>query len=97
MNNVQFTINNHGLGAFYVEDNGKTIAFMDVLVKDNVLKAIHTEVLPEGEGKGLAKDLLNAMVNHARANNLQVVPLCLYVHGQFAKHPELYNDIWKKD
>ncbi|MEJ7678874.1 MAG: N-acetyltransferase [Segetibacter sp.] len=36
------------------------------------------------------------MAEYARENNLQVIPLCSYVHLQFKHNPSEYNDIWNK-
>ncbi len=69
---------------------------MVVAVKENNLLVYHTEVLPEQQGKGLAGKLFNAMVDYVREHRLQVVPYCLYVQGQFKKHPERFADIWKE-
>jgi len=55
---------------------------------------MHTEVDPAHEGKGIAHQLLDAMVAYARENKLQVVPLCPFVLAQFRRHPELYADLW---
>jgi predicted GNAT family acetyltransferase len=36
------------------------------------------------------------MVDHARKNGLKVIALCPFVHAQFKRHPEQYEDIWNK-
>ncbi|MGF1925978.1 MAG: N-acetyltransferase, partial [Bacteroidia bacterium] len=46
--------------------------------------------------KGLAKMMLNSMVAYARAHHIKVVPLCPYVHAQFKRHPQDFEDIWHK-
>lgn len=70
---------------------------MDISVIGEKLTVYHTEVNPEYEGKGFAKLLLGQLVSYARENNLKIVPLCPYVHGQFKRHPEEYNDVWFKE
>lgn len=70
---------------------------MDISVIGEKLTVYHTEVNPEYEGKGFARLLLGQLVSYARENNLKIVPLCPYVHGQFKRHPEEYNDVWFKE
>lgn len=84
----------HGAFNLYVEE--KKLGEMTVSIKDDVLTVYHTGVEPEAEGKGYAKLLLNKMTTYVRENNMKVLPLCPYVHAQFKKNPEEYQDIWKK-
>lgn len=97
MEKVQLNLNANGHGHFYINENNVQIAEMIIGISGNVLTVYHTEVLPKAEGKGLAKELLNAMVSHARENNLQVIALCPYVFAQFKRHPDEYKDIWKNE
>ncbi len=76
MSTINLTINDAGQGAFYLTEDGKTIGEMVIEIKGNDLTVFHTEVLPEHEGKGLAKELLTYMVDYARKNNLIVIALC---------------------
>ncbi|SHE97984.1 GNAT family N-acetyltransferase [Chryseobacterium sp. OV279] len=70
---------------------------MDISVIGKKLTVYHTEVNPEHEGKGFAKILLERLVSYARENDLKIVPLCPYVHLQFKRHPDEYNDVWLKE
>lgn len=70
---------------------------MDISVIGKKLTVYHTEVNPEYEGKGFAKILLERLVSYARENDLKILPLCPYVHAQFKRHPEEYNDVWLKE
>lgn len=83
-------------GAFNLYEEGDKIGEMVLSVKDNILTVYHTEVAESAAGKGYAKELLNTMVAYVHENNLKVRPLCPYVHAQFKKHPDEYNDIWLK-
>jgi len=65
-------------------------------IAGNDMTIYHTEVEPESEGKGYAKLLLNSMVSYAREHGLKVIPMCAYVHAQFRKHEEEYNDVWNR-
>ena len=95
MENVQLTINDNGHGHFYVMENNEQLGEMQISISANELTVYHTEVLPKAEGKGLAKELLKAMVDYARKNHLKVKALCPYVFAQFKRHPEEYEDVWK--
>jgi uncharacterized protein len=96
MEEVKLKLDNNGAGAFYILDGENQVAEMLINITDHHMKVLHTEVSPQAEGKGLAKDLLNAMAHHARKNNLKVQPLCSYVALQFRRNPEEYADIWNK-
>lgn len=95
MDEVKLKLNGNGSRYFYITNGDEKIAEMMIDVSENDLTVYHTEVLPKAEGKGLAKELLAAMADYARKNNLKVIALCPYVHAQFLRHPDEYNDIWK--
>jgi predicted GNAT family acetyltransferase len=96
MEEVKLKLDNRRRGKFYIEEEGKQVAEMVVGLSETTLTVYHTEVDPSMEGKGLAKKMLDAMVSYAREEQLQVMPLCEYVHLQFRRHPEDFADIWKK-
>ena len=66
---------------------------MTFVLEDGVMSVDHTLVEKRGEGKGLAKELLNAMVAYAREHHYKVRPLCPYVDAQFRKNAEQYKDL----
>ena len=94
MTQVAFKLDDDNRGVFYIGGEKENLAEMEVSVSGNSLTVYHTEVSPEAEGKGLAKMLLSAMVDHARENHLKVKPLCSYVQVQFRRHAEEYADVW---
>lgn len=96
MEKVRLSLNGRGHGAFHIMEENKRIAAMEVAISETDITVFHTEVAPEAEGRGLAKELLAAMVHHARKNELKVIPLCPFVHAQFKRHPDEYADIWNK-
>lgn len=96
MAEIKLELDERHHGAFNLYEEGNKIGEMVLSVKDNVLTVYHTEVAESASGKGYAKELLNTMVAYVRENNLKVRPLCPYVHAQFKRHPEEYNDIWLK-
>jgi len=94
MQDVHLKVNDKGRGHFYIGDEDKRIAEMEIQINKDNITAFHTEVVKEEEGKGLAKKLLDHMVNYARTHKLKVVPLCPYVYAQFKRHRSEYADLW---
>lgn len=95
MQEVKLTLNEKNQGHFYINENDEQVAEIVFGISGNDLTVYHTEVLPKAAGKGLAKELLTAMVDYSRKNDLKVIALCPYVFAQFKRHPEEYVDIWK--
>ncbi len=48
----------------------------------------HTIVPPEIGGRGIAGQLMQALIADARAQGFRIVPECSYVVAQFRRHPE---------
>ena len=94
---VELKLDKKNNGGFYIMDEAEQIAEMAISISGNNLTVYHTEVSQKAEGKGLGKELLSAMVDHARKNGLKVIALCPFVHAQFKRHPEQYADIWNKE
>jgi len=95
MEEVKLTLDEKKHGHFYINENDEQVAEMVIGISGDDLTVYHTEVLAKAETKGLAKELLKAMVEYARKNNLKVIALCPYVFAQFKRHPDEYSDIWK--
>lgn len=96
METIKLELDEKQHGAFNLYEDGKKLGEMTVSVKEDLLTVYHTGVEPEGEGKGFAKKLLEEMTSYARANKMMVLALCPYVHAQFKKHLDEYQDIWKQ-
>jgi uncharacterized protein len=96
MDDVELKLNPNGHGAFVITGNGAQIGEMEIAVAPGKITVFHTEVVPEAEGKGIAKKLLSEMVAYARGNKLKVIPLCPYVLAQFKRHSDEYADIWSE-
>lgn len=96
MNEPELILDELGRGSFLIKEDGDKLGEMVVAVDEEYLFVYHTEVDPKAEGKGLAKMMLNSMVAYARVHHIKVVPLCPYVHAQFKRHPQDFEDIWHK-
>jgi len=97
MSEIVLRLNDKQEGAFYIMEGSSILGEMVIKIAGNHLTVFHTEVRPEAEGKGYAKQLLDRMAEHAATNHLKVIPLCPYVLAQFKRHPELYAGIWNKE
>ncbi|WP_442587414.1 GNAT family N-acetyltransferase [Pedobacter sp. AW31-3R] len=93
---VRLSMPPEGPNAFEIFDEEGKQGEMIFDISAGNLTVYHTEVEPAREGKGYAGLLLNAMVEYVRANQLKVIPMCVYVHAQFKRHAERYADIWNK-
>ena len=54
----------------------------------DVVTADHTLVPPEIGGRGVAAELVKALVEDARKFGYKIVPQCSYVEVAFRRHPE---------
>lgn len=97
MEKVSLRLGEDNKGEFYIAKGEKELGEMTIGIKGSTMTVYHTGVVPEAEGQGLAKMMLEAMVAYARENSLKVVPLCSYVHAQFKRNPDMYADIWNPD
>ena len=96
MAQVKLNIQQGEPSSFDIYDEDGKVGEMIFDIEGKNLSVYHTEVDPEKEGLGYAKQLLDAMVSYVRENNLMVIPMCPYVYIQFKRHEDLYKDIWNK-
>ena len=77
-------------GAFYVEIDGERVAEM-VYRRANPTRitVTHTEVRDALSGQGVARMLLDALVEWARATGTKVVATCPYARAQFQRDPSI--------
>lgn len=96
MERTEFILDDSGRGELQLFVSDVKAGKMDVLISGSLLSVFHTEVSEEYSGRGFAKFLLNSLVEYARENNLKINPLCPYVHAQFKRRPEEFQDVWHK-
>lgn len=53
-----------------------------------IISADHTSVPDAMAGKGVAKALLDYMLEDARSSGFRIIPICPFVRAQYARHPE---------
>jgi len=87
-NTVRDNIKRH---RFELDADGH-VAFSNYRREGGTLTILHTEVPKELGGKGIGSALARGLLDIARAEKLKVMPLCPFVAGYIAKHPE-YADL----
>jgi predicted GNAT family acetyltransferase len=96
MDDIHLKLEPNGKGAFVIERNDERLAEMVIAIDKQNLTVYHTEVSEKLKGKGVATELLAAMVEYARQHQLKVIALCSFVNEQFKRHPDLYADVWNQ-
>lgn len=89
--NQQIT-NNTAESRFEITVDGKLAGFADYQDKGNVRNFNHTEVFEEFRGLGLSKPLIKFSLDHARENDLQILPTCS-AYEKFLQKNEEYQDL----
>lgn len=77
---------------YVLRSAGETVGLIEYRRDGDVLQLLHTEVLPEGQGKGLGTVLVRETLDDIRANGRQIVPTCSFVAGFVEEHAE-YADL----
>lgn len=86
--------NGEGLFEYRQEEGRARLGFMDLLQTDSGKLVIkHTEVKPEMEGKGIGRQLLDAVADYSRTNNLKVLPICPFAKNLMDRDPNKYGDL----
>lgn len=75
---------------FEAELEGET-AFAEYRLVNNGIILPHTVVPEAFEGRGVASQLAKAALGYARDHGLKVIPLCPFMAGYIAKHPEWHD------
>lgn len=96
MERTEVILNKQNEGEIQLFSEDRKAGKMDISISGSLLTVYHTEVDEAYNGKGFAKILLDRLVGYARENNMKIVPLCPYVHAQFKRHPEEFQDVWYK-
>jgi predicted GNAT family acetyltransferase len=85
----------HEDGRFFIERDGERVAELTYRMDGGDAILDHTFVDPKLRGGTLARDLVDAAVQWARAEERKVVAMCPYVRKVFASTPA-YADVSKE-
>lgn len=89
---MQFQYQDDGQkGEFFSYDaTGKSIAEIGYIWRDkHLIVAHHTWVDHSLRGRGIARQLLEVLVEFAREKQLKIIPTCSYVEQMFRRDPRL--------
>jgi uncharacterized protein len=75
-------------GRYEAHLDGELAGVLEYVVKYGRLALVHTEVLPEFEGKGIGSALVRFGLADARRRGLRVIASCPYVQAYLERHHE---------
>lgn len=81
---------------FEIYDGDQLAGFAAYHLNQDRIAFTHTEVDPQFEGRGLAKELVTQALVDVRLRGLSVLPFCGYVRGFIARNAETYVDLVPK-
>lgn len=82
---------------FVLYDGENEIGYLSYDVEDNGdWIAEHTVVDEAFGGRGLAKKLVEALIDEAKQQEIRVRPVCSYVKKVFSADPERVKTVWIK-
>lgn len=77
---------------YEVTSAGTLAGFLTYRAGAGRLDLVHTEILPEYEGQGLAAQLVARALDDVRPSGRRIVPSCSYVAKFVQRHPQ-YEDL----
>lgn len=72
--------------------DGEPLAFLFYRQEADRIVLLHTDVLPEAEGRGLGRALARGVLEDVRNRGEEVAPLCPFVASYIKSHSE-YADL----
>lgn len=79
-------------GTFFIEEDGEVKAKITYSkAGDTKIIIDHTDISDELRGKNIGKALVENVIEHARKNNLMVIPLCPFAKSVIEKDESLQD------
>ncbi len=75
---------------------GELAGYCEYNLLSEAIMFTHTEVLEAFEGKGVGSALARHVLDRARADGKQVIPVCQFIAGYIRKHRD-YADLVRAD
>jgi predicted GNAT family acetyltransferase len=69
-------------------DDGDLTGFSQYYVRDGAYVFFHTEVDDEFEGRGIASQIAQGVVDFVRGRGMPLVPECSFIRSWLRKHPD---------
>ena len=77
---------------YEVVRNGTMLGYAAYQKINQLIVFTHTEVDPSVKGQGIGGQLVRGALDHVRTLGLPVLPICPFVQGWMARHPD-YIDL----
>lgn len=91
---MAITIKHTEEGKFQLFEDDKLATEIDYISHSSQHMSITHTITCEGfTGKGYAKQLALACVEHARANGIKITPKCSYIKSLYEKTPEIADTL----
>jgi hypothetical protein len=88
----EISISNQGERQRYeIAVAGELAGFVDYRAQGQSVALVHTEVLPQFEGRGLAGRLAEFALEDVRRQGAKVVPSCSYIAKYIQRHPGMQD------
>lgn len=86
-----------GNNVFYIgeSENNRIAEITYVYINPQAINVNHTFVDPSLRGEGVARKLMDKVVEYAKENNLKIKPTCSYAVKVFPRYPEYEDLIYK--
>jgi len=81
---------------YEARDGDAVVGFAAYRPAADVVVFTHTEVEPSYEGRGVGSTLVRGALDDVRARDLLVVPLCSFVDGWIARHPDYQDLVYRR-
>lgn len=70
------------------DEHGEIKSEVNFALVDNVMSIKSVKTRDDQRGKGLAKEMMDEVIKHAKENNLKIIPICSYAVAYFERFPQ---------